>query len=823
MRDITFTGFDDCYDKIGGQFTKTWDDWVTLFSEHTQTGHPEDKTADAAVHNRSKNHSAVILGPTDGTGKEIQNVLAVEALAVDLDSATEDEVAEIMRVLSVYEFVAWTTHKHGADVAKGKPRLRIVLPLESSYPPEDHPTVWYRLNALISYFNDPSTKNINRIHYLPTTYDLSVAETFHNPGPWLRIEDLPVMDAQETVDTVGTPSPPSEFRDVDIEELRATFIGRVRKLPREDTRKKPLLAMLTGKDFSVNGKGHKVLVSCINYLAGYERLTEGQFTALFGESINTRAKQSTSPETLDAVFRDYTTRWEEKYLERRQNAVARQSHLTGTTQYSTEDFKRIGQVQGLATAEELRERWILQHGVSAWFLDGEGHYQGPYQKDDHFLALRKYLGPAVNLLTPGTQNSPPRLKPYMEVAVEHGTLIEEVRADLALQHSSLVLENDRAILHYAVNPMRTDLTPHYDPEIDDWLKRMCGPVYTKVIDWLSVYMDLTKFLCAIYIAGPQGCGKSLFAQGVSKLWTHGPPTELTKVLGQFNAGLRRCPILFGDENIQVRGLQVTAEIRKILGNPARSLEIKYQNPVDLTGQCRVVLAANNDGMLRDDQLKTPDDVEAIALRFLFIQPSPEATQFLRDLPEETKERWGEEGIARHALWLQQNHTIKNRGQRFVVEGDVSTMTTGLVLAEDVPNFVCESLVRYLQAPDKVDVLTPHQILKKSGVLYATSRGVRSAWESYLGKTHLLPETRPIADSLKTISTCRKLVRPPKCDPIRYYEINMEYLIRWSEENGELNGPEVMELLGHDSQARIEGNVIQIHNDGTAPDPSGDDY
>jgi hypothetical protein len=800
VQNYTFTVYQNKHDTTGQQKTKSWKDWIPLFSAHKQIGHPGDLNASHKVHNRMKDHAAIILGPVN-PGRNDKDIEEIHAMSIDLDQSTNEQASKILlEILSPYEHIWYTTHKHGALVARGMPRIRVVLPLQSPHTPDQHLDYWGRLNALVLHSNDIHTKNPARLNYLPSTFDLALAESHHNPGILLDPSALPSNELPES-----TKDP---YFD-DILAIKGDLIRKIKKrMEKEDPRRDALLSLLTGKDYAPDAPGHNILISCINYIAPFRKMTESQFKAIFGPSIDAHAAKSKTPDTLEMVWRDYSQLHEKKRIE----AESKISVYSSGPPYTPEDYSRIMKAQNIENKEQLRTRWILQYGISSWFLNSQGEYQGPYTREDRTLAMRQHLSRAINLLTPATPSKPPQTQSYETISFKHATLLERVRADLSIQQSRLLFETPGAVLHYAINPIRTDLTPKYDPEIDDWINRMAGPLYSKTIDWLSAYMDLSKPLCAIYIAGPQGCGKSLFAHGISKLWTQGNPTKLTKVLGQFNAGIKDCPILFGDESIKMPGRQVTAEIREILGNPSRSLELKYQNPIDLIGYIRVLLAANNDGMLRDNEMKTRDDLEAIALRFLFIQPSPEATTFLRSLPPAKKEYWGNEGIARHALWLHENHTIETPGDRFVVEGDLSSMTTGLVLSEDSPNFVCESLVRHLQTPEKVEVLAPYQILRKNGSLYATARGVKVAWESHLGKTHLLPETKPISDSLKTISFCKKQVRPPGSRPIWYYEIDPEYLIRWTEEHGEIDGGELMKLIRQDT-AEQNSNVIHIQTKG----------
>ena len=153
------------------------------------------------------------------------------------------------------------------------------------------------------------------------------------------------------------------------------------------------------------------------------------------------------------------------------------------------------------------------------------------------------------------------------------------------------------------------------------------------------------------------------------------------------------------------------------------------------------------------------------------------------------------------------------------------MTEALVLSEDVTNFVCEVLVHYVQNPERLNANADRgHILKRKGTVYATAKGVKAAWNLYLDKTRILPETRPISDALKIMSKKQVVTRPwLDAKSVRYFVLRLSYLKKWAREYGGLTDSELEEFINTPEQDTNYGpaSVTRIHGDGM--DPTGEEY
>ena len=194
--DVTFTLYRSAQDNEGTRVSLPWNEWCSrYFSEHAVRGTPADIDADAKTHNRNKNGECIVLGVVNGRRAKA-NVTEVGGVALDLDNLPEARTQEVLAILKPFEFMCWTTHKHGARVAKGCPRLRVLLPFAAPISPADHARAWAGLNQLVGGVNDPATKDVSRLHFLPSTFDVSLAETYHNEGQWLTLEALPLVEVE---------------------------------------------------------------------------------------------------------------------------------------------------------------------------------------------------------------------------------------------------------------------------------------------------------------------------------------------------------------------------------------------------------------------------------------------------------------------------------------------------------------------------------------------------------------------------------------------------------------------------------------------------
>jgi hypothetical protein len=779
-RDLTFSYYESKTDTQTQPYTKPWDEWIPVLTTHDVR---ENKDGPALVF-------AEIEGP-----RLLANVKTVNALSLDLDESPPEIVESILKTLSDFEYVVYTTHRHGSTTVK-YPRIRVVLPLEAPLPPSEFPGAWARLNKHIGGHNDKQTKDASRLNYLPSTFDESLALSEHHSGKWLAPEDL---------FTTGTVS--NNIEDLHeqntISDTASKMFNSLRGLQTTHDLKEQAMALYRGESFAEAPERHKTILKLTIFLAGkYPHASPETIRTVFSRSIEVMSTQP-DPPTLKEV-EDAFVGAQKKHLEKFQGSFSA---------YSKAELETIAQKQG-CNSEDLEERWIIQKEGGGWVLDRNGNYQGFFSYRDFPVAIRKHLASApIELLEP-TQNGYKR-RSVEDLSTLYGDIAQSVISDLTKQYT--VFDAKTRTIIESVSPLR-DLEPKYDKQIDEWLYHLFGDNYNKGVDWMATVSDLTKPLCAIYFVGPKDSGKTMLAIGLSKLWTTGAPGKLSLVLDDKNEEMVRCPLILADETLPRKYIHqsVTAELRSMLSTTTRTLRRLYQPPSELEGAIRLILAANNDSLLNTNEIHTAEDLEAIAQRFMYVQVPTAAPEYLQNIPRETTWMWMQEGIARHALWLAQNHVVKNPGNRFIVEGDIAEMHRLLLIGAPWSSLVCEWLVRYLLNPKPFDGECNGLIRRGDGKLWVNNQALVTSWDLYLKHSKEKADARKIGTSLNTICLDPKKRKQMRWGnrKIWYKEVDVAHLRHWMTEYNIGDEDTILKTLNSDVvDSNVGGDVVAMKRGG----------
>ena len=784
MRDLTFTVYRNAKDRWGTPQRLAWAQWVETFTKHTHRGSPSDSNDKAAL-NRAKDGPALILGEVaEGKPRAASHVREANAIGIDIEGHDEDAIAAGLQALAPYEYALWTTHKSGADAVDGGTRLRVVVPFAEPITPSDYSHVWAALDALIGRINDPATRDISRLHYFPSTFDPSKAWSHHNAtGRFISVEDIPDADTQRHETRPETPRQAAKV----AERIKAWL----RTLPKEHPQKDAASSLSKGLPFAEDGDRHNTLVD-LTWLIADKNPNLGPMTleGVFAGSLKVMADESPNDHpTIDEVIEAYDgavqkiAEFQEEERQRKKAEEKKQlaeEQAGGNLPYTDEDFERIAKRNGWEV-DELKRRWIIYKGQNHWILGPDGDYINTiFNKDDLPGAYNQYLSRSPCQLIRSTKEGWD-YRPASHVLRENGTVVNRIVSDMTIQRHTF--EPDTLTMREAITPIRP-LEPEFDETIDKWLRILAGAQYGKLVDWLSVVPDLKKLLCAVYFEGDPGSGKTLIAHGLAKLWTTGGPAEIEKVLGDFNDEIAKCPMILADEEIPRprNSSTVTAKLRTMLSTMSRTLSRKYLSNTSLYGAIRMVLAANNEFLLDSSDVSSANDLTAIAQRFLYIQVPTEATEFMNQLPRATREYWGEAGIAKHALWLNQNHEVKEPGKRFWVEGDISQMHRRLMTNTTWNSRVLGWLVAYGMKPQLFDTQGTGLMRRGEGEFLVNEQALVDHWELY-SKAQIDPEIGKISAALRSLAKTkrRKQLRYQGVRQ-RYRVIDIDHLLQWSDDN-----------------------------------------
>lgn len=405
--------------------------------------------------------------------------------------------------------------------------------------------------------------------------------------------------------------------------------------------------------------------------------------------------------------------------------------MTSDHRYTAQQIESFARAQN-CTVNAFKERWIITIN-GAHFIHGSNGYLPAIRTCDLGASIRRDLSHAplekdseagIDLIVPGTM----KLKSPEAVLREYATVARRLVSSMSIDHS--YYDATSQTFYERVCPLRP-LTPEYNENIDQWLYLLGGGDENEknanhFLDWVATATDLKRVTCALYLHAAKDYGKTLFANGIARLWGE-MPTEFDSTIGSFNSAILNNPLILADEYLP---RNVTSGfIRKFVGSYNRSLKRKGMPESDLLGAVRLIIAANNDNLLRfDDEDFSPDDVTAIAARILYIKCSPKAVDFIKELNgfEGTKDWINGDKIAKHALWLRDNRPVQS-GRRFLIEGGVDMLHRRLAsngnIRELAIEWTCRAILR------KWVTSKFPGIRFGNGEVYVNASFVQDTWES----------------------------------------------------------------------------------------------
>jgi hypothetical protein len=463
--------------------------------------------------------------------------------------------------------------------------------------------------------------------------------------------------------------------------------------------------------------------------------------------------------------------------------------------YTDDELEKFA-AQQRTTRNAFIKRWIIQKG-QAFFVYVNGDYQRPITLPELDTSLIRDLAPAaqaqppaVTLMRPDSKGKLVR-KTSKELLLDYSSVARTLIADISLQNS--YYDETTQTFFEAVCPIRSQIEPAYNPEIDKWLTLLGGKHHGKLLDWIVSCFDLSKQSAALYLDGAPGTGKSLLSQGLARLWSRSP-TELSSVLGEWTDDISRCPLVVADEQIPqtYKGSRSSAELRALIGTSSRTLKRKFIPNADMIGCIRLLLTANNSHLLDFNEDLSANDLDAIAERFVHITPDPAARAYLQSIDTSG---WVEgDEIAKHALWLSQNRLV-TPGKRFLVEGDSRKMANMLATQSGTSGRVTEWIVRACLDTGKAGPGAQKLLAIGNGRIVVNTSAFASFWDYYLRNDRTVPTTTNVGRALRNLATTKLKIKGR-----HFWEINTDLVVAWAEANGLADSDTMLARINAPNQA-----------------------
>ena len=286
-----------------------------------------------------------------------------------------------------------------------------------------------------------------------------------------------------------------------------------------------------------------------------------------------------------------------------------------------------------------------------------------------------------------------KIKPLHHILREYGVRISTVRRVLGMRGSRLVVEDGSAykILEEGFGTLRAvDPVNHLDVErYFEAIQQGAGKEdFDRMMDWICTCTQFEHATTAIFLQGPPGCGKSMLVEALTRIF--GAKADFQKVMGRFNASLLNTGLIHLDEGSDDAdghdsGASAANKFRTIVGGGSLAIEMKGVDPIDVVGNYRVIITANNRNPLPVSNTHTLDDFNAIAQRVLYVHLGNEPKQWLeqndgkkitgdwvdRVDPETGTRRSGK--LVEHIAWIIKNRTpasYAGEGGRFIVPAKI---------------------------------------------------------------------------------------------------------------------------------------------------------
>ena len=317
---------------------------------------------------------------------------------------------------------------------------------------------------------------------------------------------------------------------------------------------------------------------------------------------------------------------------------------------------------------------------------------------------------------------------------------------------------DSGIIMQGVHQLSTCKAVYHE-DIHKWLIHLGGDDVDGLLNWLAaVTYTNSEPICALYLEGPPGIGKSLIIHGIASLWGSAP-CDYNQITGGFNGGLLTCPLLAADEGITFGKFaehNASEVFRNYVANSSHFINQKHKQPATLNASLRVIVCSNDEEGIPFRKALGKDGIDAIVERILHINTGPETRAYLDKLGGRKGVRdWirpsNQPGrLAEHLLWLRETRKLEGEG-RFLVSGKMSSWHRQFVADQGYKPAVLTVIHKMLglasgpYASSNVWVKTDVEDYK----VWVSIGSVYEHWDNYAGISR--PKATTVANTVKMLA------------------------------------------------------------------------
>ncbi len=353
-------------------------------------------------------------------------------------------------------------------------------------------------------------------------------------------------------------------------------------------------------------------------------------------------------------------------------------------------------------------------------------------------------------------------------------------------------DSDAGIIMQGVHNLANCAAKYHD-DVAEWLNHLGGDDVEGLLDWIAaVTYTGSEPICALYLEGPPGIGKSLLIHGIASLWGSAP-CDYNQISSHFNGGLLTCPLLAADEGITYSKFaehNASEVFRNYVANSSHFINQKHKQPATLNASLRVIVCSNDENGIPFRKALGKDGIDAIVERILHINTGSGTRKFLDSLGGRTGIRdWIQPSnrpgkIAQHCLWLRENRKLEGQG-RFLVSGKMTSWHRQFVADQGYKPAVL-TVVSKLIAITQSNYASSNVWVKpeqEEGLVWINAQAVYEHWENFAGISR--PKATTIANTVKMLATgeCKQLrfgdVRK-RCYPIKFSSFVDAMICEWGD-------------------------------------------
>lgn len=277
-----------------------------------------------------------------------------------------------------------------------------------------------------------------------------------------------------------------------------------------------------------------------------------------------------------------------------------------------------------------------------------------------------------------------KMIPMHLVLRQQGQRVRTLRNCLGMRGSRLVQDPDGShVLETGIGTI-VAVPPVFHEDVAEYLDLIVSssPDGQLLLEWLATAHRLEYATTALLLHGASGSGKNMIAEALAQCF--GGKTDFKKAMDKFNSGMLSSALIHLDEGQDEENSShlngVANRFREIIGGETISVEQKGVDPVEVRGNYRMIITANNAKPLPVKNTRSLDDFRAIASRVIHIWMPEAAREYLLKLGgrgytddwvrRELGQRTVPGKLAEHISWLQHNLEVPDYKDRFLVPAKI---------------------------------------------------------------------------------------------------------------------------------------------------------